>query len=202
MLLAFVVAFIVSLLPQMCYSAKGKWDHKKPIVTAFGDRHGHNYLFRYDFYSSSKKFVHTGVAIYVSLNEISFAQYQVNNFYKDDPCVSFPTLRGTVQTCDKYFLLVDDWYKFERKTWDKGYEKSDCDILQFHTSVLVFIKYDVVKDTSPKFVGTYSTTRDKLYYFGEDNKMTIVTGFRNKIERKIMSPTKYEVICAVERKWP
>ncbi|VDO23986.1 unnamed protein product [Haemonchus placei] len=183
MLLAFVVAFVVTLHPRMCYSAQ-KWDHKKPIVTAFGDRNGHNYLFR------------------VSLNEISFAQYPVNNFYKNDACVSFPTLRGTVQTCDKYFLLVDDWYKFDRKTWDKGFNNAACTILQFHTSVLVFIKYDVIKDTSPKFVGTYSTTRDKLYYFGKDNKMIIITNFSKRIDRKIMSPTKYEVICAVERKWP
>ncbi|KAK6013757.1 30S ribosomal protein S10 domain protein [Ostertagia ostertagi] len=92
-------------------------------------------------------------------------------------------------------------FSFDRRTWDKGYDKGDCKVLQFYNSVLVFVKYDVLDDTSPKFVGTYSVTRDRLYYFGYKGGRVMVTNFRQRIAAGIMSPTKYEVVCARERTW-
>ncbi|KAK6058269.1 hypothetical protein COOONC_04160 [Cooperia oncophora] len=174
---------------------------KRVIVTAYGDRNGHNYLFAYDYYSSTKNYAHTGVAVRVGLNEITFTQYPIESYYNKQSCLTFLTLRGTENECQRYFLLVDDWYKFERKTWDHGYQKSGCKVIQFYTSVLVLIKYDVQKDTSPKFVGTYSVPRDRLYYNDDKGRRVMITNFKRRISQKLMSPTKYEVICAQERSW-
>ncbi|PIO73197.1 hypothetical protein TELCIR_04845 [Teladorsagia circumcincta] len=201
MLPAFAVAFVVGLHLQLSHGQVVKWDHTKPIITAFGDRNGHNYLYKYDYISSRGKYEHTGVAVRVGLNEISFSQYGISNYYNNKHCMSFLTLRGTENTCNRYFLLVDDWYSFERKTWDQGFSKSGCKMVQFYTSVLVFIKYDVLDDTSPKFVGTYSVTRDRLYYFGKDGARVMISNFKRRIDVGLMSPTKYEVVCAKERTW-
>ncbi|KAK5966754.1 hypothetical protein GCK32_000493 [Trichostrongylus colubriformis] len=137
----------------------------------------------------------------VGLNEITFSKYSIENYYTDKHCLSFLTLRGTESTCTKYFLLVDDWYSFERRTWDKGYDAGDCKKVEFYNSVLVLIKYDVMKDTSPKLVGTYSKTRDRLYYIDHENKRMMVTNFKRRISLGLMAASRYEVMCAVARKY-
>ncbi|VDL83480.1 unnamed protein product [Nippostrongylus brasiliensis] len=141
--------------------------HKRDgIVTPFGNRMGHNFMWDYDYIAANKSYLHAGIAVYIDLHEIAFAKYGFDDFVKKKNCVLFQTLSGPTTVCDEFFMIVDDWYLHDRKQWDK-----DCsNILEFKESRVALIKYDVMDEKSPKFIGTYYNSRDRLVYTDHRDK--------------------------------
>ncbi|RCN26095.1 hypothetical protein ANCCAN_28185 [Ancylostoma caninum] len=133
----------------------------------------------------------------IDVGEIAFAKYPIEYLKKkasEDVCVTFQDGRGSVRKCSGYFLLVHDRYKLDRQPWKDKFGK--CKMVQFHYSVLVFIKYDVNNEDSPKYIGTYSLIKDSLYYTNEKGERVVVLNFKRKIDSGLFSPDRYEVLCA------
>ncbi|KAK6726311.1 hypothetical protein RB195_004557 [Necator americanus] len=173
------------------------WDSSKPVVIPYHGRRGHQYLHLIDYVGSLSKRIYSGIGVMVGLNEISFAKF-LPDYPKRPPdphCLLFQTVKGSTKQCDEFFLLVADYYSINRRPWDEGYKK--CSQIQFHYYMPVLVKYDVTVDKSPKYVATYSILEDLLYYSDEKGRRITISNFNLKVQLRVYSPAKYEVLCTM-----
>ncbi|PIO73511.1 hypothetical protein TELCIR_04516 [Teladorsagia circumcincta] len=56
---------------------------------------------------------------------------------------------------------------------------------------------DVTDPKSPKFVGTYSSLRNRIVYTGDNSKKVIIKDASRKLKRGLIDKYKIDTICSV-----
>ncbi|WKX93030.1 hypothetical protein Q1695_010784 [Nippostrongylus brasiliensis] len=168
-----------------------------PLLIPATQRHGHRYHIEVD--NIENNFIFKSIAVLVKNKEVIYGEYN-----ETSGCARFaPTKRysSILNIChNKFFLLTQSFQYLQRLGIVKRKNKEsggDHEPL-FANAHLALIKDNVADYNSPKLIGTYSTTSNKIFYI-RGGKRLVISGVNRKIGAGL-SDEKVELVCRVAYK--
>ncbi|RCN46404.1 hypothetical protein ANCCAN_07582 [Ancylostoma caninum] len=182
---------ILVVLPGLVDPRGHGYDFDFPRVIPANFREGNRYHVEVD--NAGSRLIYKGIAIIHKGQNVYYAEHSDHH-----DCTMFAAAYSDIQRCRYEYLILqgnDRYYQRQPMLeWING--ELNCDkIIGVKDHMLVLIKHDVMNPNSEKFVGTYSKSKDAVYYIAHSNKRKVLRNVKKDLKSGKLSAQMLEVVC-------
>ncbi|KAL6735010.1 hypothetical protein Aduo_005490 [Ancylostoma duodenale] len=182
---------ILVLLPGLVDPRGTGYDFDFPRVIPANFREGNRYHVEVD--NIGNQFIFKGIALINKGQRVYYAEHSDHQ-----GCTMFAAAYSDIQRCRYQYLILqgnDRYYQRQPMSkWING--ELNCDrIVGVDDHMLVLIKHDVMNPRSEKFVGTYSKSKDMVFYIAHSNKRKVLRNVKKELKAGKLSNQMLEVVC-------